>query len=72
MILFNASKVVLYFNDVMEGGETVFTHAPGIDHHLVPDTKVPVREVRDVLLGGTSGVDCLLAGRRVTLCQCQP
>ncbi|CAN0366324.1 unnamed protein product, partial [Hapterophycus canaliculatus] len=26
--------VVLYFNDVREGGETVFTHAPGIDHHL--------------------------------------
>lgn len=38
-------QVVLYFNDVKEGGETVFTHAPGIDHHLVPDTKVPVREV---------------------------
>ena len=37
--------MVLYFNDVKEGGETVFTHAPGIDHHLVPDTKVPVREV---------------------------
>lgn len=37
----------MYFNDVMEGGETVFTHAPGIDHHLVPDTKVPVREVRE-------------------------
>lgn len=38
-------QVVLYFNDVKEGGETVFTHAPGIDHHDVPDTKVPVGEV---------------------------
>lgn len=40
------TQVVLYFNDVKEGGETVFTHAPGIDHHDVPDTKVPVAEVR--------------------------
>lgn len=39
-------QVVLYFNDVKEGGETVFTKAPGIDHHLLPaDTRVPVREV---------------------------
>ena len=38
----------MYFNDVKEGGETVFTHLPGIDHHLVPDTKVPVREVRAI------------------------
>ncbi|CAB1105756.1 unnamed protein product [Ectocarpus sp. CCAP 1310/34] len=43
------ATVVLYFNDVREGGETVFTHAPGIDHHLVPDTKVPVREVLENL-----------------------
>lgn len=43
------AQVVLYFNDVREGGETVFTHMPGIDHHDLPDTKVPVGEVRKSL-----------------------
>lgn len=41
-----SGQVVLYFNDVKEGGETVFTKAPGIDHHELPaDSRVPVREV---------------------------
>lgn len=48
-VVYGLLQVVLYFNDVKEGGETVFTHAPGIDHHLVPDTKVPVREVSALL-----------------------
>ncbi|CAM9829612.1 unnamed protein product [Pylaiella littoralis] len=43
------ATVVLYFNDVREGGETVFIHAPGIDHHDVPDTKVPIGEVLETL-----------------------
>eukprot|EP00752_Nemacystus_decipiens_P008301 g7421.t1 len=43
------ATVVLYFNDVQEGGETVFTHMPGIDHHDLPDTKVPVGEVLENL-----------------------
>lgn len=54
-------QVVLYFTDVKEGGETVFTKAPGIDHHLLPDTRVPVREVKTnscVALVGRALISC--------------
>lgn len=50
--------MVLYFNDVREGGETVFIHAPGIDHHDVPDTKVPVGEV-SALQGFPTRMPCV-------------
>lgn len=52
-------QVVLYFNDVKEGGETVFTKAPGIDYHdLDADYMVPVREVSSRKSAGQSVYTC--------------
>lgn len=62
-------QVVLYFNDVKEGGETVFTKAPGINYHdLEADYMVPVREVSFPKNAVQSVRVCAQGKREMTTC----